>query len=107
MSECTDGCPCPESKARTLLVGHGLGHVAQRAAMLAALAGMIADANGKCPQSCGSIWPECGCPTVGMKDLVLKMSEAPRAVRRRGSRGLSMLEMMAAGGATVPEPRRP
>lgn len=103
MSDCQENCTCSERKARKLLQLHGLKDVAEKVAVVKSLAVLIESAIGRCPQSCGeSNWPECGCPTPGIKELVLKRSEIATRRQGRGSKGLSMLEMMVAKGATRP-----
>lgn len=94
MSKCGPGCNCPDHRARVLLVGNGLNVITKNRKMVEALGAMISNSAGKCPQSCGKIWPDCGCPTAGMKDLFLNMNDAGAMLKRRGSRGLSLREMM-------------
>lgn len=95
MSKCGPDCNCLDHRARALLIRNGLAIVTKKRAMVEALGTLIGNAAGKCPQSCGNTsWPDCGCPTVGMKDLFRDMNEAGARLRRRGSRGLSLREMM-------------
>jgi len=97
MSKCGPDCKCPDHRARVLLIGNGLNVITKNRKMVEALGTMIVNSAGRCPQSCGNTnWPDCGCPTSGMKDLVLSMSEEGKRLKRRGSRGLSIMEMMAA-----------
>lgn len=102
MSECSGGCECSEAKAKKLLELLGLTGLSKREpGLISALAGDISAAQGVCPQACGKSWPECGCPTAGMKDAVMMLSNAAqtgqRVRRRRGKEGIAAM-MTRLGG---------